>query len=360
MSSLMLFLIAGLALVLFTGALLVWPLLRSGTEDNHDKPEVSQPGLAMVLLGLVAVSTIMIYVWIGTPQAIDRPLTPVDSLRTDLIALSRDLARNPDQPEAWFVLGMTYKEIRELSSAEHAFRRAIYIDEAYSAALTELAETLLLQAPDRRLPAEARGLLHEALNVDPGQQKALWLLGLSARQLGQTDEAVGYWTRLLGELERDSSVYALVLEQMQQLGIELPAELTATPSRSVPQPTAPSEPRLNVELTLDDRWLSQLRGDESVFVIVQAAGDTAVPTPLAVQRLAVTQLPAMLSFGDDDAMLPGLSMADFDRWLVTARVSMSGEVIPQAGDLQGQSNVLEASDSAQTIALRIDQRLSNN
>ena len=358
MSPLMLFLFAGLALVLFTGALVVWPLLRHHTEAGG-QPEGSRPALAMVLLGLVAVSTIMIYVWIGSPQAVDRPVTPVDSLRMDLIALARDLARNPDQPEAWFVLGMTYKEIRELSSAEHAFRRAIYIDEGHSAALTELAETLLLQAPDRRLPAEARELLHEALAVDPGQQKALWLLGLSARQLGQTDEAVDYWTRLLGVLERDSSVYALVLEQMQQLGVELPAELTATPRPSAAQSTAPSEPRLHVDLSLDDRWHSQLRGDESVFVIVQAAGDNAVPTPLAVQRLAVSQLPATLSFGDDDAMLAGLSMADFDRWLITARVSMSGEVIPQAGDLQGQSSVLEASEMAQTISLQIDQRLSN-
>lgn len=355
MSPLMLCLIASLALVLFTGALVVWPLLRNNTNDD-DTRGVSRPGLAMVLLGLVAVSTIMIYVWIGSPQAVDRAVTPVDSLRTDLIALARDLARNPDQPEAWFVLGMTYKEIRELSSAEHAFRRAIYIDEEYSAALTELAETLLLQAPDRRLPAEARDLLHAALGIEPGQQKALWLLGLSARQLGQTDEAVDYWTRLLGVLERDSSVYALVLEQMAQLGAELPPELAATPS---PAATAQSEPRLHVDLSLDGRWHSQLRGDESVFVIVQAAGDNAVPTPLAVQRLAVAQLPAKLSFGDADAMLDGLSMADFDRWLVTARVSMSGEVIPQAGDLQGQSQVIEASEMAQTISLQIDQRLSN-
>lgn len=345
----MLFLIASLALVLFTGTLVVWPLLRNSI-TGADTRDVSRPGLAMVLLGLIAVSTIMIYLWIGTPQAVDRAVTPVDSLRTDLIALARDLARNPDQPEAWFVLGMTYKEIRELSSAEHAFRRAIYIDEEYSAALTELAETLLLQAPDRRLPAEARDLLHAALDIDPGQQKALWLLGLSARQLGRTDEAVDYWTRLLGVLERDSSVYGLVLEQMQQLGVELPAELEIT---------ATSEPRLHVDLSLDDRWHTQLRGDESVFVIVQAAGDNAVPTPLAVQRLTVTQLPVVLSFGDDDGMLDGLSMADFDRWRVTARVSMSGEVIPQAGDLQGQSDLLEASDTAQTISLKIDQRLSN-
>lgn len=335
------FLMAGLGLVLFTVALLLWPLLRAHSED-------SRPGLAMVLLALVPVSAIMIYLWIGSPQALDRAASPVDALRADLIALTRDLARNPDQPDAWFVLGMTYKEIRELSSAEHAFRRALYIDNDHSPAMTELAETLLLSSPDRQLPVEARNLLNQALAIDPDQQKALWLLGLSARQLGDIDEAVAYWTRLLAVLDANSSVYGLVMEQLGQLGVD------------IEPPTAPVSPaaRLRVELALDPALSAQLNGNESVFVMVQAAGDGAVSTPLAVQRLAVNQLPAVLSFGDDDAMLEGLSMADFDRWQVTARVSMSGEVTPQPGDLQGRSGVLEANSMLQTLSLRIDQQLS--
>ena len=335
------FLIGALAMLFIAVALVIWPLLRNSET-------ASKPALAMVLLALIPVSALMLYVWVGTPQALDRPDSPVDDLRAELIELARSLARDPHQADEWFVLGLAYKELRELSSAEHAFRRVLYIDEDHLPALTELAETLLLSNPDRNLPREAEALLQQALQLDPGQQKALWLLGLAARQQNDIELASDYWLRLLNELSPNSSVYALINEQLEAIGVVVSAHST---------PLAQRAPRLVVTVSLADELGPLLVGDETVFVIVQAAGTQALPTPLAVQRLRASQLPAQLAFDNADAMIAGLSMANFDQWRVTARVSMAGEVVPQAGDWQGQSAILDASDATQTIAVEINQRL---
>ena len=59
--------------------------------------------------------------------------------------------------------------------------------------------------------------------------------------------------------------------------------------------------------------------------------------PLAVLRRRARELPAQFALDDSMAMAPGMELSAHSRVVVTARVSKSGGVTPQPGDLQGAS-----------------------
>jgi cytochrome c-type biogenesis protein CcmH len=63
--------------------------------------------------------------------------------------------------------------------------------------------------------------------------------------------------------------------------------------------------------------------------------------PLAAVRKQVKDLPVSLTLDDSMAMMPQLTLSSFPQVVVGARVSKSGNAIPQAGDLQGEVSPIE-------------------
>jgi cytochrome c-type biogenesis protein CcmH len=62
--------------------------------------------------------------------------------------------------------------------------------------------------------------------------------------------------------------------------------------------------------------------------------------PLAIVRKQVKDLPFSFSLDDSMAMQPEMKMSNFDQLVVVARVSKSGNAMPQPGDLMGMSKPL--------------------
>ncbi len=89
----------------------------------------------------------------------------------------------------------------------------------------------------------------------------------------------------------------------------------------------------------------------TVFLIVRAPGGP--PMPLAVKRLAVSDLPTELSLSDSDAMVPGRSLRDAGNIEIIARASVSGNATPGPGDYEGRSGALRTDAIAAPIELLI-------
>jgi len=73
--------------------------------------------------------------------------------------------------------------------------------------------------------------------------------------------------------------------------------------------------------------------------------------PLAVRRFTVAELPAKFALSDGDAMVPARSLSRFGEAQVSARISKSGDAVPQSGDIA--SNVVRAKVGAGDIKLEL-------
>lgn len=315
-----------------------------------------KPALIVGLFFLVPVLTWLTYQHVGTPEAIDGNYGETGQIRASLIGLARELERDPDNADNWIRMGMAYKEMQEYSSAEHALRRALFIDGDNPFIQVELAETLLYASGEPRLPAESRELLDRAVTSQPDNQKGLWLLGLNAFQIGRPDEAVEWFERLVGILP-DGSVRETVQQHLAQAraaanGAGRSRQLQ--PQQASDRDQAAAAKSLNISVRLDETLAERVSGEEVVYVIVRGSANGA--PPLAVQRLSAADLPTTIVIDESDTMLEGRGLDEAGTIRVTARLSQSGQARAAEGDLEGSSEPFEISDKMD-IDVEIDRIL---
>ena len=91
---------------------------------------------------------------------------------------------------------------------------------------------------------------------------------------------------------------------------------------------------LQVKVQLDPQLAARvrLRGDASIFVIARVANGP--PMPVAVEKHSVQELPFTATLDDSDGPMPTRKLSAMQDVEVIARLSMSGNAMPQPGDLE--------------------------
>lgn len=329
------FLFATVGAVLLALAFVIAPLLGS-------RQRASLVGAVV----FVPTATLAVYLFVGEPGAIKPDTGQTGEIRTAVTELAGQAMREPDHAEHWARLGLAYKSLEEFSSAEHAFRRALYIDTEDAQIKAELAETLLYASGERQLPDEARRLLRES--ADGGNQKALWFLGLAAFQREDYPAATRRFERLLTLVPETSDAKETIeryLATARAGGPESQATDSAQPE---------TDASLSVSVDIADELADKLDGDETVFVAVRS-GDGG--PPLAARRLQAGQFPLALTLDDSDAMMAGNGLSSADSIMVIARVSFSGDAAAQSGDLEGRSNTLSVNNKNMDVEVLIEKVL---
>jgi cytochrome c-type biogenesis protein CcmH len=82
---------------------------------------------------------------------------------------------------------------------------------------------------------------------------------------------------------------------------------------------------------------AQVGPQDTVFVFARHADPQAGRMPLAILRAQARDLPMDFALDDSMAMGPGMGLSSASRVVVVARISRSGQAIPQSGDLEGES-----------------------
>lgn len=266
------------------------------------------------------------------------------SLEEMTVRLERAVEAQPDSAEGWYFLGRTYMNQERPADAAKAFARVIELAGRQPELLGQWAQARYF-AGNRQWTKELQALTDEALRADPQEVTSLGLLGIAAYEEARFQDAIGFWERLVATLpEEDPSRDAIkggIARAREQLGETAPAPAAASESAAV---------RLQIEVTLDPSLQDDVRPDDSVFVFARAVSGPAIP--LAAKRLRVADLPANISLGDADAMMPQLKMSNYPEVKLVARVSREGNATK--GEWAGQSEALKTAGGDKTIRLMID------
>jgi len=100
---------------------------------------------------------------------------------------------------------------------------------------------------------------------------------------------------------------------------------------------------------IDAALAARVRPEDVVFVLARPAQGARMP--LAVQRVAVRDLPYAFRLDDSMAMAPGAKLSLHPRVVVTARVSRAGTAAPQKGDLEGASEPVAPGTSGVQVTI---------
>ena len=89
---------------------------------------------------------------------------------------------------------------------------------------------------------------------------------------------------------------------------------------------------------------------DTLFVFARAAEGPRIP--LAILKRSAAELPLNFTLDDSMAMSPELKLSGFANVVISARISKSGDAMPQSGDLEGQTAPLAGRSNG--VELNID------
>ncbi|NNJ91747.1 MAG: c-type cytochrome biogenesis protein CcmI [Gammaproteobacteria bacterium] len=338
--------------------------------DDQDKDtgqQIQSKGsgklVLLILVLLIPLGTVGLYQHLGSPHlleyagasagrdhSIEHVAAGAESIEDLVGKLKARLEKNPEDGEGWYLLARTHMSRQSFPEALEALEKSLEVLGEHPAILTGMADaTAMINAGD--LTGKATGYLEKALELQPDNETALWLGGMAAQQAGKFQVAVDRWTRLIPLLGDESGSQQQVQELINQAvheaktkGIEVNvAEVKITPAKAI-----------TVKLSAD--VAATVSPDSAVYVFALAA--SGPPMPLAAVKVNFSQLPTEIVLDDSSAMMPELKISSIDEVVVSARVSMSGDPLPQAGDYSSHRVKMDFKESA-VVDLVINHKISN-
>ena len=265
--------------------------------------------------------------------------------------------RQPQATRAWILLAQAYRATERFGDAVNAYARVQSQGEPDPWLMARQAEALLL-ANGRRFTSSVERLVQRALDLDDSNPLALMLAGHAAMARGDDEQAVGHWRRLAEDMPANSENRAM-LERLiaQAQGEDATSSSASTPSTGSNgnMPDEGGDAAVTVRVSLASSLADAAPAGTTVFIFARPA-DANGGAPLAVQRTTVDALPVEVRLTDAQAMTPNQTLSQADRVRVTARASLEGGVMPQSGDLQGESGTIDVGPDARAT-VTIDQRI---
>jgi cytochrome c-type biogenesis protein CcmH len=258
-----------------------------------------------------------------------------DQIQGMVDGLVAKLKAEPNNPEGWAMLARTHAALRQFEAALPAYRQAIAQRPDDAQLYADYADALAV-TQGRKLDGEPAKLVAKALSLDANNFKALSLSGTIAYDKQDYATAVSLWERAVQRAPADNPELARQMKSAlddarQRAGLP-PAKADASGDGA----SAPAGSSLiRGTVTLSPQLAGKVSLDDTVFIYAKAAQGPKMP--LAIVRKKVRDLPYQYELSDAMAMTPQLTLSGFKDVVVGARVSKSGDAMPQPGDWIGQT-----------------------
>lgn len=324
-------------------------------------PPARRTAIALALvLPLASVAT---YLALGQPQAVQtlaadaaRQQVGAEDIEAMVARLAERLKAEPNNAEGWRMLARSHAALGRYADAVAALRKLDELQPDNPDTLSDLADVIGM-SQSRQLSGEPTRLVQRALAINPQHPKALALAGTIAFDAGDYRAAREQWQRLAALLPADSELARAVQGSIDEATTRLAAvggaaapAVTPAPSPAPASAPAAADARLTGEVSLSPELAARVAAGDTVFVFARAAEGPRMP--LAIVRQPVAGWPLRFTLDDSSAMSPQLRLSGARMVVVVARISKSGQAMPQSGDLIGES--APVSPPAQGLRIVID------
>ncbi|MDA9689435.1 hypothetical protein N9V13_03365 [Betaproteobacteria bacterium] len=287
-------------------------------------------------------------------------VTDVSALDEHIQSLEKDLSVNGGDINKWVLLARSYMKKENFSKASEAYEEALKILPGQTDLMTELADSLAM-IDDGNLNGRPMDLITRVLELEPTNQKALALAATNAMNNIEIGNAISYWTRLKDTLPENSNDTEKVLNIIQALKGENSPESDFSSTNNLGKKAL--EGKLSIDKDLFSSIQKLLTPSSAIFLIVKEKSGVAMP--IAVKKILYKEFKEsfikskVINFKISDAhsMRTEVKLSDFVEVMVSARLSLSGEVKPQAEDLT--TNVSLVKSDNKFVKLQFLQNTNN-
>lgn len=271
--------------------------------------------------------------------------------------LQEHLQTNPDDVEGWVMLARSYYFLKNYQAASETFSRVVSLtQETQPDLLADYADALAM-AQGRNMQGRPFELIKKALEIQPMHQKSLWLAGTASYQAKDYASALQYWQRLMQLFPEGTDTHNQMLRNIaevkqlmgQELEPELVAKLTAQQQGDSSQNTVARGTNVTGEVSLDPSLAGRVSPGDTLFIFARAANGPRMP--LAILKHQAGELPLSFTLDDSTAMNPQMKLTNFNDVVISARITKTGNAIPQPGDLQGISNAVKVGTQGLKIVI---------
>jgi cytochrome c-type biogenesis protein CcmH len=317
-------------------------------------------GLAMPLLALG------IYGFLGNIQALDpanlsaRATTEPTQAQIEALVsafaarLEAVPATQTPDPKAWEMLARSYAAMQKFPEADKAYKRAVELNPGNAQILADHADVLaVLQG--QSMTGEPTRLFERALVLDPNNLKALALAGSAAFERRDFAKAIQVWEKASKLAPPGSDFERGLASSLQEARVASGASASSLATNTPQQATRPvSNSNIVADsiqgvVSLSPGLKSKVAPNDTVFIFARAAQGPRMP--LAILKRKASELPITFTLDDSTAMADELKLSKFELVVVSARVSKSGNALPQSGDLIGQSAPVKSAGAQLTLTI---------
>lgn len=254
--------------------------------------------------------------------------------------LERRVHDTPADAEAWRALAEIYRRQHDSTKARDAFANLVRLKAMDADTWADYADVLASASGSLKQSGQA---IDAALRLDPAHTKALWLKASLAHEEHRYADALAVWKQLRAALPAGSSDVRVI-----DANIEEASTLAGSSATQV------GTTEVSGTISIDSKLASRVPAAATLYIYAKAV-DSPGP-PLAVLRQAAGGWPVSFRLDDTLAMIPSRKLSQFDRVIVEARISRSGQAAPAPGDLYVTSAILKPSERKK-LALVIDREV---
>ena len=318
------------------------------------KEENNSFKLIAVILLLALPLSIYFYTQRGTPQAMTTNIAqqnsqqPQMSLEEAVAQLEEKLKENPDDIDGQMLLARTQFSMKNYDKAVTAYSKANELAPNESVILTELAEAIALKNNKGTFLGEPEQYLAKAYELNPQNQKAIWLYGMTFYEKQDYAKTLELWTGLY-EMINDEGAKKQLAEQLNDIRSKLDMPLIKEPVY---------ETLITATVDISESLKSHLQGKQALlYIYTKETQGMPMPVTVIKKTVQLADFPMNISMSDAQNLQPNRKLSEFKEVILGARISFSGYAMAQKGDLiSKEKNIsLGASDLVQILISDINQ-----